>query len=288
MLVECALGDAYGAGFEFIKRPYPNGMVNDTETYWKHPELEIGGGRYTDDTQMTMAIAEELVEDGPFTKESLADRFVTTFKRDPRKGYGKGMYGGLCFSEKGSDLLALLKPHSTRSGAAMRVGPVGLFSDLETVLEKAALQASVTHDSPEGRMSAQAIAASVHYFAYKRGSISFLGDFLEAHVPGHDWASDHEGWVSVEGVPCAHAAITCVRLGRSMENVLERAIDLGGDVDTVAAMAMFIASVTKLPNDLDSKLYSGLEQGSYGKDYLLRLDKSLSEFASRQGAVGVL
>ncbi len=85
MLVELAIGGAYGAAFE-----YATEMIaphNDGRHYSKHPRHNILPGCYTDDTQMSIAIAEALVSGDPWTPENLADRFVAVFKRNPRNGY---------------------------------------------------------------------------------------------------------------------------------------------------------------------------------------------------------
>lgn len=284
MLVEMAIGDAYGAAFEFIKLPHP-ALVHDTETYQKHPELEIGNGRYTDDTQMALAIAEHLISGEEMTVEALAERFVQTFKRDPRPGYGKGFYEALQNSTDGPSLLTNIQnPTSTRSGAAMRVSPIGLIGDFKEVMRLAALQATVTHNSPEGILSAQAVAGMVHYFAYNLGTDHEVGPWLEENVPGWAWDDLWTDWVSVQGIPNAHAAVTCVTLGRSLRGVLKMAVDVGGDVDTVSAISMFSASLTQMPDDLPASLYRGLEQGPYGGGYLVEMDYKLRDFARKQGA----
>jgi ADP-ribosyl-[dinitrogen reductase] hydrolase len=286
VLLEMAIGDSFGCAFEFVERPYPNGLVNDTATYQDHPELPLGGGRYTDDTQMSVAVTEVIVErPGDFTRIDLAERFVYAFKRDPRPGYGKRFYEILNKVGDGLEMLEVVVPNSTRSGGAMRASPIGLFGDIETVLTLAALQASVTHNSPEGIMSAQAIAAMVHFFAYRLGTQGELGEYLERVVPGHAWGEDWTDWASVQGIPCAHAAITAVRLGTSQRDILFRSVAVGGDVDTVAAMAMFSSSlIHTLPKDLPASLYEGLERGSYGYEYLVNRDIELRQLAETFGA----
>lgn len=276
MLVEFGIADAYGAAFEFVKQPFPKGLVNDGETFQGHPELTIGNGRYTDDTQMALAIAEEILADGPFTKESLAERFVNVFKRDPRPGYGKKFYALLQEVQDGAELLAKIDNTSTRSGGCMRVGPVGLYPDLEEVLHKAKTQAQVTHDTPEAIMAAQAIAASSHYLAYELGPIKTLGDWLEGVVPGHAWANDWGEWASVQALPVAHAAITALRRGSTEREVMQIAVDQGGDVDTTAALAVWMSVLTmERTGDLPWSLFNELEAGPYGKDYLNDLDGKL-------------
>jgi ADP-ribosylglycohydrolase len=283
VLVQMAIGDAYGAAFEFVRPPYADLVRNDGRTYQRHPQpdrSEMGNGRYTDDTQMALAIAEHLVVGAPFTPEALCGRFVETFRRDPRPGYGKHFYAALNQARTGAELLALMVPGSTRSGAAMRAGPIGLIADLDVVLDLADLQAAVTHDSPEARASARAVAAMTHYFARGLGSRLELGVFLERVAPGHPWSAPKEDWVTVEGLDCAHAAVTVVVQAASLRDVLIRSIALGGDVDTVAAIALVAASLCEeLDDDLPPELYEGLEDGPFGRAYLAAIDEKLADWA---------
>jgi ADP-ribosyl-[dinitrogen reductase] hydrolase len=165
----------------------------------------------------------------------------------------------------------------------MRVSPIGLYADLNEVLRLAKLQASVTHDTPAGHMSASAIAAMVHYFVYRLGPVKNLGTWLEEKVPGFAWSEGWNEWVSVQGIPCAAAAITAVMCSPpSMTLVLHNAVAVGGDVDTVAAMAMFSAAAAGFTKDLNPALYENLEGGAYGYDYLKRLDAALDMFVIAQ------
>ena len=68
MLVEIAIGDAYGAAFEYAEPTA--GRPNDLSGYSKHPRHKIASGCYTDDTQMSLAVAEALVESGTFRVEA--------------------------------------------------------------------------------------------------------------------------------------------------------------------------------------------------------------------------
>ncbi|WP_390624114.1 ADP-ribosylglycohydrolase family protein [Fodinicola feengrottensis] len=87
MLVELAVGDAYGAGFEYADPDFV-ASNNTLNRYVQHPKHSgIRPGQYTDDTQMTLAVAELLVSNEPWTEGSVADKFVEVFRRDPREGY---------------------------------------------------------------------------------------------------------------------------------------------------------------------------------------------------------
>jgi ADP-ribosylglycohydrolase len=73
MLIELAIGDAYGAGFEFVDQQTIE-LYNNLNGYIKHPRHDIGPGCYTDDTQMSLAVAEAIVSREPWTPELLATK----------------------------------------------------------------------------------------------------------------------------------------------------------------------------------------------------------------------
>ena len=150
MLLELAIGDAYGAGFE-----YANGMIerhNDLTRFVQHPRHQISPGCYTDDTQMSLAIAEVIVSGEPWTAELLAQKFVEAFKRDPREGYAGGFYSFLQHVRDGQQFLREMRPTSDKSGAAMRAAPIGVYPTLEQVIEYCTLQAAITHNTPDGKI----------------------------------------------------------------------------------------------------------------------------------------
>lgn len=268
MLVEMAIGDAYGAAFEFMSDDFIV-QANDLSGYRRNPETRLGDGRYTDDTQMSVALAEHLLSDNVFTLPALAERFIATFRRDPRRGYSKRLFAVLQTAETGMDFLAGIQPVSDRSGAAMRVSPIGLLPDIDHVLELAALQATITHDTPEGRASACAVAAMVHYLAHDVGPRREVSRFIEARVAGYAWSEPWSGRVDMSGLSCAHAAISLVQRATSLAQLLQDAVALGGDTDTVAAMAMFSGSLCRdVVADLPPALVHGLENGPYGLEAL--------------------
>ena len=274
MLVELAIGDAYGAGFEYA----PAAMVRRENTlagYVRHPRHAIAPGCYTDDTQMSLAIAETLVSDLPWTRDVLATAFVEAFKRDPREGYASRFYDFLTEVPDGAQFLARIDPHSDKSGAAMRAAPIGVLPTVQRVLERTTVQARLTHDTPDGIAAANAAALSAHYFIHRLGPQRDLGVFLEQHVPG-PWSVPWTGKVGSQGRSSVRAAVTVLTVASSMSEMLRRCIDFTGDVDTVAAIAMAAgAHSDELAQDLPEHLVTGLENGPYGRDYLLALDESL-------------
>ncbi|CAN1209156.1 ADP-ribosylglycohydrolase family protein [Tumidithrix helvetica PCC 7403] len=274
MLLELAIGDAYGAGFEYAAAPILK--RNDLSGYIKHPKHDIRPGQYTDDTQMSLAIAEAIVSEVPWTPESLAKGFVEVFHRDPHEGYASRFYGFLQQTKTGQDFLANIRANSDKSGSAMRASPIGVFGDIAEVLEKASIQARLTHDTPDGIAAAQASALMTHYFLYDLGAKSDLGNFLDAKVPGYQWAIAWQGEVGAKGWMSVRAAVTAVTRNDSLSEVLRDSINFGGDVDTVATIALAAASCSReVSQDLPQHLVDALENDAYGRDYILALDAQL-------------
>ena len=227
MLIELAIGDAYGAGFEFVDQQTIQ-LYNNLKGYIKHPHHDIGPGCYTDDTQMSLAVAEAIVSRKLWTPELLATKFVAAFHRDRRLG-----------------------------------------------IENATIQAAITHNIPDGIKAAIAAALMSHYFIYQLGLKKNLGNFLEQHVPG-EWSIPWQGEVSTKGVVCVRAAITAVMLHDSMSKLLQACIAFSGDVDTVATIALAAGSCSiEIAQDLPENLVQGLENQSYGRDYIRGLDRQL-------------
>jgi ADP-ribosylglycohydrolase len=274
MLLELAIGDAYGAGFEYADPEFVL-SYNDLSGYVRHPRHNLRLGCYTDDTQMSLAIAETLVAQEPWTPEVLANRFVTTFKRDQREGYARRFYQYLLQVENGQEFLEGINWTSDKSGAAMRAAPIGILPTVERVIEATTIQAAITHNTEDGINAARAAALMSHYFIYRLGSKEALGQFLEAHVSG-EWSNPWQGEVKSKGWMSVRAAITAVMRNNSLSELLKDCIAYTGDVDTVAAIALAAASCSEeIKQDLPEHLIAGLENGSYGRDYIVALDRKL-------------
>lgn len=271
MLVELAIGDAYGAGFEYA----PDRLIRDRNTlegYVQHPKHDIPPGCYTDDTQMSIAIAEAIVSGEPWTREHLAERFVTAFKRDEREGYAGKFYSFLQEIQDGAEFLAKIKPHSDKSGAAMRAIPIGIYPIIEMVIERCTVQAKLTHDTPDGIHAAIASSLMAHYCLYHPE----LPKFIAKWVPGQ-WVEPWQGKVGSKGLMSVHAALTAVSCYSSLSDILKASIAFTGDVDTVATIALGAASCAKdIAQDLPTVLFEKLENSDYGLDYLTDLDTRLT------------
>jgi ADP-ribosylglycohydrolase len=276
MLLELAIGDAYGAGFEYAPEHFVR-KHNTATCYVQHPRHRIAPGCYTDDTQMSLAIAEALVSRERWAPENLAARFVEVFHRDPREGYATGFYHFLQQVRDGATFLARIRPDSDKSGAAMRAAPLGVLPTTGDVLEHCRVQAALTHDTEDGRNAAAAAALMPHYLLYRLGPMERLGEFLEDLVPGQ-WSAPWSGTVKSKGWMSVRAAVTAVQRNDRLSGLLSDCVAFTGDVDTVATIALAAASCSAdYEQDLPESLVAGLENGPYGRDYLVRLDRQLLE-----------
>ena len=282
MLLECAIGDAYGAGFEYNDEALPK---NNLTCYIQHGKHKgIRPGMYTDDTQMSIAIAECIVSGDEWTPKNIVKHFLTAFLRDPRDGYARRFQDFLEAKENQTPegFLANIKPESEKSGAAMRVGPVGLFAkDIAQCKEMATIQAEITHKTKKGVDAAVASALMGWFLHNTIEHKQHLPGYMNGHVPGYNWREPWRGKVGVEGIACVHAALTAIVEFHNQADMLKWIVNLRGDVDTVAAIALSAASDPMMggpmKRNLPANLIDMLENGDFGKDYIVALDKKLLE-----------
>lgn len=277
VLVELAIGDAYGAGFEYADRVFV-ARHNTLQDYVQHPTHSgILPGAYTDDTQMTLAIAELLVSGLDWTPENLAEGFVRAFHRDPREGYAGRFHQFLQEVHTGPEFLRRIKPDSDKSGAAMRAAPIGLLPTPADVMRLAAVQARVTHNTTDGVASAQAAALAVHYCHHNLGPVSEVGEWIDGQMPVGGWAEQWRGKVGSKGRMSVTAALTALSGNTSMSELLQACVAFTGDVDTVATIALAAAAHSaEYGQDLPPVLFTKLEDGEYGRTYLAALNTRLT------------
>ena len=211
-------------------------------------DLFYESSRFTDDSVMTLAVAKWLLEDEAHTLHYLIYCMQELGHEHPYAGYG-GMFHGWLSEDNPQPY------NSWGNGAGMRVSPVGLYAKtLDEALALAALTASVTHNHPEGVKGAQAIATSV-FLAKEGKSKQEIKDYVEKtfdynlHRTIAEIRPRYGFDVSCQGsVP---EAIIAFLEGNSFEEVIRLAISLGGDSDTIGAMAGAIAAcVYPIPEEI--------------------------------------
>jgi ADP-ribosylglycohydrolase len=189
--------------------------------------------RFTDDTVLTLAVADHLLHGG-----DLVDTLKEYARHYPRAGYG-GTFIRWANHEDRAPY------NSWGNGSAMRVSPVGFaFDTLEEVLEHAKRTAEVTHNHPEGIKGAQAVAASI-FLARTGESKAAIRAFVETSF-GYDLGTPLDAIryrYSFE-VSCQGSVPQSIRAfleADDYEHAVRLAISLGGDADTMACIAGSIA-----------------------------------------------
>ena len=243
------LGDIIGSPYEF-----------DRGSKTKDFPLFSNRSEFTDDTVMTIAVAEAFME-AANGEDEIRRRLIASMQkwghRYPNAGYGVRFSRWL-------DTDAPLPYNSWGNGSAMRVSPVAwLFHDLDTVRRMARISAEVTHNHPEGIKGAEATASAI--FLARTGSTKAeIKAYIEANFhycfsrtcdeirPGYRHVESCQ-----ETVP---EAITAFLEGESFEDVIRTAVSLGGDCDTLTAIAGSIAEgFYGVPEDLTAQCVRHLD-----------------------------
>lgn len=190
--------------------------------------------RFTDDTVCSVAVAEAIACGKPF-----AQALREWCRRYPRAGYGGRFRRWIMFEDAG--------PYgSWGNGSAMRVSAIGAWAEsAEEALRLAKESSEVTHDHPEGVKGAQAVALAIHLALAGHGKDQ-IRDEIERRFGydlGRSYASIQPGYsfdVSCRGsVP---ESIICFLESHDYESAVRLAVAMGGDADTMAAIAGGIAA----------------------------------------------
>lgn len=201
--------------------------------YLDHPLL-LRDDRFTDDTVCTIAVADAIMNKIPF-----GDALRKWCRKYPYAGYG-GSFRRWFRVDDG------LPYNSWGNGSAMRVSAVGTIAgSLEEVLALSKESAEVTHNHPEGIKGAQATAAAI-FLAGNGWSKDDIKSYIERTF-GYDLNrkyTDIQLFYSFD-VSCQGSvpeSIICFLESNDYEDAIRHAIALGGDADTMAAIAGGIAA----------------------------------------------
>lgn len=218
-------------------------------------ELMPLGSHFTDDTVMTLAVAEWLMLDALHQPETLVACMQRFGRAYPHAGYGH-RFKQWIWSE------SPLPYRSYGNGSGMRVSPVGLYANtLKEALELARIAASITHNHPEGIKGAQAIAACVFLKKYGKSDAiigRFVSDYIkyDLHFSLADVRPQYTFDVTCQGsVPIAIKAYLEGGYA-SAENALRLAISMGGDSDTIGAMTAAIADAERFSTIRNKEVFS--------------------------------
>ena len=220
------LGDIIGSPFEF-----------DQGEKTKDFPLFSRGSTFTDDSVMTIAVADALMnagKDPEQIKELLVYSMRRWGRRTPDAGYG-GMFYRWLFTDDP-------QPHNSYgNGSAMRASAAGwLYESFEETWQTARLTAEVTHNHPEGIKGAECVATVIWLARNGKGKAE-IRQFVEDTF-GYDLSRTcdeirptyHHVESCQQTVP---EAVTAFLEGTDFEDVIRTAVSLGGDCDTLTCIA---------------------------------------------------
>lgn len=262
-MLGAVIGDIAGSVYEF----------SNTKDY--NFEMFPTGSNFTDDTVMTMAVAEwalnnDICADIKAQTKLLESIIVDVAKNVPcpMGGYGAGFHTWLFHPERlidyrtGRVASGRCPYNSWGNGSAMRTSSVGwLYDDMDTTLKVAETAASITHNHPEGIKGAQAVTAAI-FMARNGASKEDIKKYITTKFhynldqsweylhDTYEWDSSCQGTVP--------QAIISFLSSDDFEGAIRRAVSIGGDSDTLACITGSIAEAyyKDIPEYMVSKAMS--------------------------------
>ena len=255
------IGDVVGSIYEFN---------NDRR---KEVELFTGKNFLTDDSIMTLAVCEIMQKRLYMDKDKVIDTLKKWGRAYPNRGYGIRFNLWLNSNDRSSY-------RSYGNGAAMRISSVGWYGrDEEEVKELSRLVTEVTHSHIEGLKGAEVVAMCIYYARMGKDKDfikKYVEQFYNLDFNYEDLKTNYEfNETCQQTVP---QAIYCFLISNDFEDCLRTSISIGGDSDTVAAIACSIAEAyyKYIDNDLILKvleLFPNEKNGCYPfsvlEDYLM-------------------
>lgn len=228
------IGDIAGSFYE--KNPYKTDNFDEIQIF--HPK-----SKFTDDTVLTIAIADTLLTKEHLFRENL-QKYTLKY---PNAGYGKMYWEWANSKSKNNN-------KSYGNGAAMRISPIAYAgSTLKEVLQMAKVSSIPSHDHPEAILSAQIVAGTIFLARSdhsKNEILNWIQDYSNYQLdhPIKEFRKNHTfNSRSSLSIP---AALVAFKESKNFTQAIKIAISLGGDSDTEASIAGAIAEAyyREIPN----------------------------------------
>lgn len=262
LLLSVAIGDIAGSVYE-----------RQSEKDIDRVDLSYGL-TYTDDTVCTFAVAEALLH-GIEVKTVLQYRC----KEDPHRGYG-GIFRKWIWNPDGQPY------NSFGNGSAMRCSAAGFMArSEEECLGLARLSAECTHNHPEGIKGAMATALAIYYLMQGKDKAYIREYVLNKYYPEfRDWSIDEIQPEYTYDASCqgtVPVSIIAFLESRSYEDCLKLNIAMGGDADTMGAIAgpMAYAYYRKMPERLIETALQKLPE------WMLKINEEMDALIEKRGCL---
>ena len=205
---------------------------------------------FTDDSVCTVAVADTLLHDRPPAKT-----MQKWCRRHPHRGYG-GNFGMWIYTDPPEPY------NSYGNGAAMRVSPAAFLNrdNLDAALSASDKVTEITHNHPEGMKGARATTHAI-WLAFQGENAANIQEVITSEY-GYDLTQTVDEirpsyFFDITCQGTVPQAMTCALESVSYEDAVRNAISLGGDADTLAAIAGPIAEALHgIPNELKERAES--------------------------------
>lgn len=267
-----AIGDAYGSGYENISKE--DNLVSTYYPFGK-PDVKNPEWRITDDTQLTLATCEAIIENKILDAKFFAEKYLEYYKLRRITGIGASTLKALRELEVGGhwSLVGRKGEYGAGNGASMRIAPLGFEFNIERNLIKDIC--NITHQNDEAYVGSLSVVIAIQSVINETWTgkenllqiiIEQLPDsrvrdrFIEIDSLKCDLSKigqlGNDGYV-VNSVPLAIAFASRVNeIGLS--NMYKQIVEIGGDTDTNCSIAGQIAGtligIDNIPKDLINKL----------------------------------
>lgn len=226
-------------------------------------DLFPAGSTYTDDTILSVAVAEKILNEELSrmdSKKSYALWFKQYYKRYPNAGFGQ-MFSKWALSK------GLHIQRSYGNGAAMRAAAIGFaYDDIGVICKEAKNSCYYTHHHREAIKGAQAVAVTIfmgrkdcskeEMIRYLEKKFFYSFDFTLNEIR-EDYVFNSRTSYTVP------VAIEAFIESKSFEDAIRKAISVGGDSDTIACMTGGIAQAfyKEIPKEIFDRGYGILDSG---------------------------
>ena len=276
-LTGLAIADALGMPFETQPHDSPALLAWDG-SYGSSEYHKLGPGQWTDDTQMSLALANSLLENRAYLPINVADSYLKWFKSGDCRGIGTNTKRAMQNLEMGVSFLASGIPLAEGNGTAMRAAPIGVAfrKSTEHVVFLSGFDSAITHASAEAMNGSTAVALAVAHLVLGGARISLIPTLLP-YLTTSRVKAKLEALASPRPNITAHVADTleaafyAFMSTRSFTEAVETAIRYGGDTDSVGAITGALAGAYYGYENIPKSYIEKLELSNEIHDIELRL-----------------
>lgn len=267
-----AIGDAYGSSYENVSTNH------DEATFYPFgaPPPKIPNWQITDDTQLTLATIQAMIEDPTAHPKTIADHFLKLFQQRKLKGVGASTLKALRELNMGGHwgLVGRKGEFAAGNGAAMRVAPLAFRKNISDRNLRDICY--ITHQNEEAYIGAKCVVLSLRAILNEswegdsnlieiiidqipdtrvRDRLILIKDLKDLSAIGK---MGNDGYV-VNSIPLAIAAANQIK-NIGLEKMFSTLIEIGGDTDTNCSIAGQIAGTLIGVDNIPTKLLQKISE----------------------------